>query len=100
MAPVTLRALPGAVEQHPRTGEAEQPLDVWYSAGYVQDEWRPRSNLTVTGGLRFDVSQFKNTAYDNPNADTLTFRDEKGQPVSTARARCPTRRCCGRRVWP
>ena len=44
VAPVTLRALPGALEQHPRTARSrEQPLDVWYSAGYVQDEWRPRS---------------------------------------------------------
>jgi hypothetical protein len=24
----------------------EQPLDVWYTAGYAQDEWRPRRNLT------------------------------------------------------
>ena len=35
----------------------------WYSGGYVQDEWRPRRNLTVTGGPRFDVSAFENTAY-------------------------------------
>ena len=29
-----------------------QPLDVLYTGAYAQDEWRPRSNLTVTGGVR------------------------------------------------
>ena len=52
-----------------------------YAGGYVQDEWRPRSNLTVTAGLRVDVPMFGNTAFDNPNADALTFRDEDGSPV-------------------
>jgi hypothetical protein len=58
-----------------------QPLDVWYSGGYVQDEWRPRRDLTVTAGLRLDASMFKNTAYQNAKADALTFRDENGSPV-------------------
>ncbi len=48
-----------------------QPLDVVYAGGYVQDEWRPKTNLTVTGGLRIDVPRFGNTAFDNPVADTL-----------------------------
>ena len=43
-----------------------QLLDVWYSAGYAQDEWRPRSNVTVTAGVRFDVSKFENTAFRMP----------------------------------
>jgi hypothetical protein len=58
-----------------------QPLDVWYSGGYVQDEWRPRRDMTITAGLRLDASMFKNTAYQNANADALTFRDENGSPV-------------------
>ena len=58
-----------------------QPLDVWYSSGYAQDEWRPRSDLTVTAGIRMDVPAFGNTAYDNPNVDALTFRDQNGSPV-------------------
>jgi hypothetical protein len=58
-----------------------QPLDVIYAGGYVQDEWRPRANLTITAGLRIDVPKFKNTAFDNPIADTLTFRDQDGSPV-------------------
>lgn len=58
-----------------------QPLDVFYSSAYVQDEWRPRSNLTVTAGLRMDIPKFGNTAFPNPAADALTFRDQDGSPV-------------------
>jgi len=58
-----------------------QSLDVVYSGGYFQDQWRPRGNLTVTAGLRLDVAKFGNTAYDNPLADSLTFRDQDGSPV-------------------
>lgn len=58
-----------------------QPLDVLYSGAYVQDEWRPRSNLTVTYGVRVDVPHFGNTAFDNPVADNLTFRDQDGSSV-------------------
>jgi len=47
----------------------------------VQDEWRPKTNLTVTAGIRIDVPKFGNTAFDNPVADTLTFRDQDGSPV-------------------
>ena len=65
----------------PNLDKPLQPLDVWYSAGYAQDEWRPARNLTVTGGVRFDVSTFQNTAFRNEAADRLTFRDETGQAV-------------------
>src|SRR5262245_4039033 len=58
-----------------------QPLDVIYAGGYIQDEWRPRGNLTVTSGLRIDVPRFGNTAFDNPAADALTFRDQDGSAV-------------------
>jgi carboxypeptidase family protein len=58
-----------------------QTLDVIYAGGYVQDEWRPRTNLTVTAGLRVDVPKFGNTAFDNPVADNLTFRDQDGSAV-------------------
>ncbi len=65
----------------PGQSEPIQPLDVLYSGIYAQDEWRPVPNLTLTGGLRIDAPKFKNTAYDNPVADTMTFRDASGAPV-------------------
>ena len=58
-----------------------QPLDVVYAGGYFQDEWRPRSSLTLTAGVRVDVPKFGNTAFDNPVADALTFRNQDGSPV-------------------
>ena len=58
-----------------------QPLDVIYAGGYIQDEWRPQTNLTVTAGIRIDAPKFGNTAFDNPVADNLTFRDQDGSAV-------------------
>ncbi len=58
-----------------------QPLDVVYAGAYFQDEWRPKSSLTVTAGVRVDIPKFGNTAFDNPAADALTFRDADGSAV-------------------
>jgi hypothetical protein len=58
-----------------------QPLDVDYTSLYAQDEWRPRGNLTITGGVRMDIAKFGNTAYDNPVADAMTFRDASGNAI-------------------
>jgi outer membrane receptor protein involved in Fe transport len=58
-----------------------QPLDVWYSSFYGQDEWRPRANVTVTGGVRVDIAKFGDTGFDNPAVDALTFRNRDGSPV-------------------
>ena len=65
----------------PGLDKPSQPLTAIYGGAYAQDVWRPRSNLSITAGLRFDVPVFENTAYLNPNANALTFRDENGQPV-------------------
>ena len=65
----------------PGLAKPEQPLDVWYTAYYAQDEWRPLSNFTLTAGVRADVSAFENTAYRNAAADALTFRDQDGNAV-------------------
>jgi hypothetical protein len=80
-SPVTLRLFKLRYSNVPDLDKPLQPLKVWYSGGYVQDEWRPRRDLTVTAGLRFDASVFENTAYENAKADALTFRDEDGSPV-------------------
>jgi len=81
-------AIPGALRgfkvrysNMPNLDKPLQQLDVWYTGGYVQDEWRPRRDLTITAGLRLDASIFKNTAFQNAKADALTFRDENGRPV-------------------
>src|SRR5438552_2130421 len=80
-SPVTLRRFQVEYSNIPGQSEPVQPLDVLYAGVYAQDEWRPIPNLTLTGGLRIDAPKFDNTAYDNPVADTMTFRDASGAPV-------------------
>ncbi len=82
VSPVTLKRFQVRYLNIPGLDKPTQPLDVWYSSGYVQDEWRPRGNLTVTGGLRVDVAAFGATGFDNPAVDPLVFRDENGSPIS------------------
>jgi hypothetical protein len=81
VSPVNLRRFQYRYANIPGQTEPVQPLDVLYSGAYIQDEWRPIRNLTLTGGLRIDAPKFKNTAYDNAVADTMTFRDGSGAPV-------------------
>src|SRR5216117_1641990 len=80
-SPVTLRQFQYRYSNIPGQTEPVQPLDVLYAGAYAQDEWRPGPNLTITGGLRVDLPKFKNTAYDNRVADTMTFRDATGAPI-------------------
>ncbi len=81
VSPITLSAFQISYSNIPGEPTPNQQLDVWYSAGYVQDEWRLRRNVTMTAGVRFDVSQFTNQGFANSDADKLTFRDETGAAV-------------------
>lgn len=81
VSPVTLRRFQVRYSNIPGQDKPIQPLDVWYTGGYAQDEWRPKSNVTVTAGVRVDVANFGKTGYDNPNVDALTFRGKDGSPV-------------------
>lgn len=80
-SPVTLRRFKVRYSNVPGLDQPLQELRVWYNGAYAQDEWRPRRDLTVTAGVRADVSVFENTAYRNERADALTFRDPAGNPV-------------------
>jgi hypothetical protein len=88
-SPITLRRFQVRYSNIPGQDKPIQPLDVWYSGGYVQDEWRPSSHLTVTAGLRVDVAKFGDTAYPNANVDGLTFRDEAGNPIKYSTGKLP-----------
>jgi hypothetical protein len=89
VSPVTLAIFQVRWSNIPGQTEPLQPLDVWYGGLYAQDEWRASRNLTLTYGVRADVSSFGNTAYDNPNADALTFRDAAGNPVQYNTGKLP-----------
>jgi len=88
-SPITLRRFQVRYTNIPGQEKPVQPLEVWYAGGYAQDEWRPKSNLTVTAGIRFDVPVFGDTAYANPNVDALTFRDEHGAAVRYSSGKLP-----------
>ncbi len=88
-SPVTLRRFKVRYSNVPGLEKPVQPLQVWYSGAYAQDEWRPRRDVTVTAGIRMDVSMFKNTAYQNAKADALTFRDEDGSAVKFETGKMP-----------
>jgi hypothetical protein len=81
VSPVTLKLFQVRYMNVPGLTKPVQPLDVWYTSGYAQDEWRPRTNLTVTAGVRVDVAKWGNTAFDNAAVDNLTFRDQTGSPI-------------------
>ena len=80
-SPVSLRRFKVRYSNVPGLDKPLQELKVWYSGVYAQDEWRPRRDLTVTAGVRADVSVFANTTYPNERANALTFRDPSGGPV-------------------
>ena len=50
------------------TSDPQQPAEVGVQqfGGYVGDQWRARSNLTVTYGVRHDVPHFPDTPHANP----------------------------------
>jgi hypothetical protein len=89
ISPVTLRRFQVRWANIPGMEKPIQPLEVIYAGGYAQDEWKPRDNLSVTLGLRFDVPFFGETGYENVNADALSFRDENGNLVQYSTAKLP-----------
>jgi len=80
-SPVTLRRFQVRYMNIPGLSKPAQPLDVIYLGAYAQDDWTPTKNVRLSLGVRADVPRFGNTAFDNPAADALTFRDENGNPV-------------------
>lgn len=92
VSPVTLARFQVRYSNIPGQDKPLQPLEVLYSGIYAQDEWRTTQNLKVNLGIRFDVPKFKNTAYDNPNADKLFWRDENGKTVQYNTGKLPDTR--------
>jgi hypothetical protein len=88
-SPVTLRRFQVRWMNLPGLDKPVQPLEVFYAGIYGQDEWRVNDRLQLTAGLRIDRPAFGNTAYANPNADQLSFRDEHGNAVQYSTGKLP-----------
>jgi hypothetical protein len=89
VSPVTIRRFQVRYNNIPGQVKPIQPLKVFYTGAYAQDEWQVSKDLRLTYGLRFDVPFFGATGYDNVQADTMTFRDENGLPVKYNSGKLP-----------
>lgn len=89
VSPVTLRRFQVRWSNIPGQEKPIQPLEVLYGGAYVQDEWRPTNDMTLSAGIRFDIPKFGNTGFTNSVADAMTFRDETGTPVQYASGKLP-----------
>ena len=74
-SPVKLNRFQVRWSNIPGQTEPLQPLKVVTLGLYGQDEWRVNPNFRVTAGVRVDIPYFAKTAFDNPLADKLLFRD-------------------------
>ncbi len=89
VAPVTLNRFQVRYTNIPNLALPIQPLEVMTYGAYLQDEWRVTRRLKITAGLRFDLPVFTNTAFNNPQANALTFRDQTGAAVSYNSGKLP-----------
>lgn len=80
-SPVTLRTFQVRYNNIPGQVEPLQPLEVRTYGGYAQDEWNATPNVKITAGIRVDVPVFSATAFNNPVANALNFRDQNGATV-------------------
>ncbi|MGE0454682.1 MAG: carboxypeptidase regulatory-like domain-containing protein [Vicinamibacteria bacterium] len=80
-SPVTLRTFQVRWMNIPGLDKPIQPLEVWYTGAFAQDEWQVNRDFKLTYGVRFDVPFFGDTGFTNANADALAFRDEDGNSV-------------------
>lgn len=51
---------------------------------FAQDNWRATRNFTLTYGLRFDMTIYKQAFTDNPYFDALKFKDGKSYNIGQA----------------
>ena len=89
VSPVTLNKFQVRYNNIPGQVEPLQPLQVYTYGAYAQDEWRATNNLKMTLGLRVDVPIFSPTAFNNPTANALSFRDQTGATVQYNTGKLP-----------
>ncbi|SDG39437.1 TonB-dependent receptor [Chitinophaga filiformis] len=51
---------------------------------FAQDKWRVSNNFTLTYGLRFDMTIYKQDFEDNPQFNALKFKDGKSYDIGKA----------------
>ncbi|HEY7684508.1 MAG TPA: carboxypeptidase regulatory-like domain-containing protein [Gemmatimonadales bacterium] len=89
VSPITLRTFQLRWSNIPGQVKPIQPLEVFYTGAYAQDDWQATSNLKVVAGVRLDLPFFGNTGFANAQVDTLSFRDESGNTVRYSTSQLP-----------
>jgi hypothetical protein len=85
----TLRRFQVRWSNQPGLDKPIQPLEVFYTGIYAQDEWQVNRTLRLTIGVRADVPFFGKTGFTNPEVDGLSFRDEEGAAVQYSTDKLP-----------
>ncbi len=88
-SPVTLRRFQVRWSNIPGQDKPVQPLEVFYTGIYAQDEWQVNRDLKLTMGLRLDVPFFGDTGFSNTQVDGYSFRDETGATVRYSTDKLP-----------
>lgn len=81
VSPVNLRRFQVRWSNIPGQDKPIQPLKVFLPGIYYQDNIQISDRLNIIAGIRVEVPFFGNTAFNNPQVDTLKFRDENGNEV-------------------
>lgn len=58
-------------------GNPSIQYDSLFSGGYVQDSWKPRQNLTLTYGVRYDIYRVPRASKDSLFPASQEFRTDK-----------------------
>jgi hypothetical protein len=66
-----------------------QPLEVFYTGAYAQNEWQVNNDLRLVMGARVDVPFFGDTGFENAQVDGMTFRDENGAAARYSTSQLP-----------
>jgi hypothetical protein len=88
-SPIELRRFQVRWSNIPGMEKPIQPLNVFYTGIYGQDEWQVNDNFRLTLGLRLDVPFFGKGDHFNEEAAGFVFRDEKGNDVSYSTDKLP-----------
>lgn len=89
VSPVSLRRFQVRYSAQPGLDIPVQPLEVFYTGIYAQDEWQATDRLKLTFGLRLDMPIFGDTGFKNTEANSYMFRDENRDPVRYATEKLP-----------
>lgn len=89
VSPVTLRRFQVRYSNIPGQVKPIQPLDVFYTGAYAQDEWQVTPKIKLTLGLRLDIPFFGDNGYKNAEANAMNFRDANGNTVQYQTEKLP-----------